>query len=269
MTSAGSLPSGREGVLRRGGACHLTRRVYCHLLTDLFIVLGRKKGHSGGMRQVLPYTNGETKASLHRESGEAGFRPAPLTPGARPLSSARPFAPLGRRFGPVVLGVPHPPRTALSLTAPTLPGSGASQWGPRWGCSLPPSLGSLPPLPPQPSPSWREWSWLLPPLGPSPPPHAEPRCQDPPSQHHSVLQLPWGSWPAGRVGRVEVGRKALRMPPPSPFSTPGACVLLCLSKEVLPCSVSGEFPGGRGGGGATTPGIPLPQAGVSLRLMEL
>lgn len=132
MTSAGSLPSGREGVLRRGGACHLTRRVYCHLLTDLFIVLGRKKGYSGGMRQVLPYTNGETKASLHRESGEAGFRPAPLTPGARPLSSARPFAPLGRRFGPVVLGVPHPPRTALSLTAPTLPGSGASQWGPRW-----------------------------------------------------------------------------------------------------------------------------------------
>lgn len=41
-----------------------------------------------------------------------------------------------------------------------------------------------------------------------------------------------------------MGRKALRMPPPSPFSTPGACVVLCLSKEVLPCSVSGEFPGG-------------------------
>lgn len=179
-----------------------------------------------------------------------------LAPGLlllRPLRLLPPWAgSLGSRLPPQ--HGPHPPRPSAWGVAegPTL---GMFLWGHQ--ASSPPSLGSPPPLAPRPPPWPRGAGCPLPPLGASPPPHAETRAQSPPwGQHCSVLPLPWGSWPAGRR---YTGRRALRAPhPPAPSSAPSQGSPSLLSKLQV-----------WGGGPATIPGTPPPPAGVSRGPMEL
>lgn len=168
---------------------------------------------------------GKPRPPCTRSWGKPGFGRALLTP--RPL----PSAPLGWKFSPVTVRCPSRPALQCSGAPRRTHALEMSQL--RSQASLPSSLGSLPP-PPQPLLPQNEWGWLLPALGTSPSCHPAIGCQPPPwGLYHSVFQLPWGSWPAGR------GQDASSLPVLHTLFFQGSPALLSSSR-----GRASQFPGG-------------------------